>query len=270
MRIEVVNSSTRTQNLYFQVDYTLEPELPAELGYLHVEFRRENPTVAPARLRHQRGPARARAASSAATSACAVLDHCNWYGEGEVKVYRDGDTDLPTICGTGLEDYVGSAWGMGAHAAPYGGAPLMVERPTGRRRGGGNPDFVGFYRWHIPDPIMFERDLRVTIQQIGAKFFAAGQEAELEAYEQTNPVAGEGWVRDIVPGMLAWGIAERVDDFCSTAYVYCRRAAARSPLDIDAALADIERLPYEKARPMEAMGLALSNDDASAPLAAST
>ena len=53
-----------------------------------------------------------------------VIDAGAWYGEGEVKVYRDGDDDYPTICGTGLEDYVGSAWGMGAHSAPYGGAPL--------------------------------------------------------------------------------------------------------------------------------------------------
>ena len=25
----------------------------------------------------------------------------------------------------------------------------------------------GFYRWHIMDPILFEEDLRMTIQQIG-------------------------------------------------------------------------------------------------------
>ena len=55
-----------------------------------------------------------------------VIDPGFWYGEGEVKVYRDGDEALPTICGTGLEDYAGSAWGLGAHHAPYAGAPLVV------------------------------------------------------------------------------------------------------------------------------------------------
>ena len=52
-------------------------------------------------------------------------DDMVWYGEGEFKFYRDGDDALPTICGTGLEDYVGTAWGMGQHAAPYQGAPLI-------------------------------------------------------------------------------------------------------------------------------------------------
>jgi hypothetical protein len=145
---------------------------------------------------------------------------------------------------------------MGAHHAPYGGAPLIVGRPE-------QPDLVGFYRWHVPDPIMYERDLTVTIQQIGAMFFAAGQDAELAAYEKTNPVAGEGWVRGRVPGMLAWGIAERVDDFCATAYVYCREPQPVPPLDVTAALADIERKPYETPLPSETLaGVVNPADDA--------
>jgi hypothetical protein len=175
-----------------------------------------------------------------------VIDPGSWYGEGEVKIYRDGDDAFPTICGTGLEDYVGSAWGMGAHSAPYGGAPLVVGK-----NGEVDPDFVGFYRWHVPDPIMFERELRVTIQQIGAMFFAQGQEEQMAAYEKTNPVAGTGWIRDIGPAVLAWGIAERVDDYCATAYVYCMEPQAVPRLDLDAALADIERRDYEVASPQE-------------------
>ena len=124
--------------LYYQVDYTLGPRSKTALGYLHVGFRRENPTVHEARLRHRRRARRARVASSGARSACACIDAGDWYGEGEVKVYRDGDDELPTICGTGLEDYVGSAWGMGAHSAPYGGAPLVIGEPAGPMQ----PDFV--------------------------------------------------------------------------------------------------------------------------------
>jgi hypothetical protein len=119
--------------------------------------------------------------------------------------------------------------------------------------GGPNPDFVGFYRWHVLDPVMFERDLRVTIQQIGAMFFLEGQEEQLAAYEKTNPVAGEGWQREVGPGLLAWGIAERVDDFCATAYVYCLEPQAVPPLDLDAALADIERRDYEQPLPQESL-----------------
>jgi hypothetical protein len=251
VRVEVHNGGTRPTSLYFQLDYTLERDLPDELGYLHVGFRRENPTT----LRRDftiadglAGPGRFLGCNVGVR----VLDPCDWYGEGEVKVYRDGDGARPTICGTGLEDYVGSAWGMGAHHAPYGGAPLVVLPPAGHTpvAGGANPDFVGFYRWHLPDPIMFERDLRVTIQQIGAKFFAAGQDEELAAYERTNPVAGEGWRRGI-PGMLAWGIAERVDDYCATSYVYCTQPQPVPRVDVAAAVADIERKPYESPRPFE-------------------
>ena len=208
------------------------PELPDDIGRLHVTFRRENPTT----MRRDfviadglRGPGR----FFGCNVGVRVLDAGDWYGEGEVKVYRDGDTDLPTICGTGLEDYVGSAWGLGRCHSAYSGAPLVVH--PGAAAGGplaGNPDFVGFYRWHGPDPIMFGTDLRVTIQQIGAKFFAAGQEAELAAYESTHPVAGEGWHRGLAPGMLAWGIAERVDDYCATAYVYCTEVQAVPRVDV--------------------------------------
>jgi hypothetical protein len=245
IEISFTNHGDRATTLYYQVDYTLQPEVPAELGHLHVAFRRENPTV----LRRDvviteglRGPGR--------FIGCAVgvrvIDAGTWYGEGEVKVYRDGDTDLPTICGTGLEDYVGTAWGMGQHHAPYAGAPLVLSPHGAAAEGmGTQPDLVSFYRWHLPDPIMFATDLRVTIQQIGAAFFAPGQEDALTDYERTNPVAGSGWQRGTSADLLAWGICERVDDYCATSFVYCTEPQAVPPLDVAAATADIAFRPYE-------------------------
>ena len=254
-RVELVNSSTRPVILYYQIDYTLEPELSPDTGYLHVSFRRDNPT----RQRDDfviacdlEGPGRFLGCNVGVR----VIDPGNWYGEGEVKIYRDGDRELPTVCGTGLEDYVGSAWGLGAHEAPYSGAPLVVGPPVpGVEPGqpGTSPDFVGFYRWHLPDPVMFATDLRVTIQPIGAVFFLKGQEAEMEAYERTNPVAGAGWMREVNPFLTAWGITERVDDYCATAYVYARRPQPVPRLDVAAAIADIGRRDYEPVNPMEAM-----------------
>src|SRR4029077_13363670 len=114
-RFEIVNASSRPQMLFFQIDYTLGPVEPS---YLHVSFRRENPTTL---MRDfvisdgLAGPGR----FLGCVVGLRVLDEGVWYGEGELKVYRDGDGDNPTICGTGLEDYVGSAWGLGPHAAPY-------------------------------------------------------------------------------------------------------------------------------------------------------
>lgn len=109
VRIELTNSADKEALLYYQVDYTLEPAMADDVGYLHVSFRRQNPTV----LKDDfviaeglEGPGR----FLGCNVGIRVIDDCNWYGEGELKIYLDGDTDLPTICGTGLEDYIGSAW----------------------------------------------------------------------------------------------------------------------------------------------------------------
>jgi Protein of unknown function (DUF2961) len=246
VRIVATNGGERSIILYYQVDFTLGP-LDDGAGYLHVGFRRENPTVQKRDfviVDGLEGPGRFLGCAIGVR----VIDAGDWYGEGEVKVFRDGDDELPTICGTGLEDYVGSAWGMGAHAAPYGGAPVNVG-PAGPDQ----PEFVSFYRWHVLDPIMFTSDLKVTIQQIGAKFFPLGGEAMLAEYEKTHPVAGEGWQYDAKRRYLAWGIAERVDDYCAVSYVYCTRPQAVPRLEIAVALADIERRPWETAHPSEAI-----------------
>lgn len=240
LRLELTNSGERPIVLFYQVDYTLQP-IPADAGYLHVTFRRENPTV----MRRDfvifeglRGPGR----FAGCNVGVRVLDEGLWYGEGEVKMYRDGDDAFPTICGTGLEDYVGSAWGMGPHVAPFAGVPLYVAPPGD----GSGPEFVGFYRWHLPDPVVFRDSLRVTIQQIGYAIFREGEEAAFERYAASHPAAGRGWERDPRPGVIAQGIAERVDDYCATAYVYCQEPQAVPRLDVAAALADISRRDYER------------------------
>ncbi len=239
-RITFTNHSERVVSFYYQIDYTLEPALEEGVGLLHVGWRRANPTT----MREDftiveglRGPGR----FLGCNVGIRVLDDGDWYGEGELKIFKDGDTTQPTICGTGLEDYVGSAWGMGPHAAPYAGSPLEVREGETRQ-----PDLLSFYRWHLLDPIMFERDLRVTIQQIGAVGFAAEEKDAFEAYAETHPAAGRGWVMQPSAAMHAWGIVERVDDYCATSYVYCQEPQAVPRLDIGQALADIERRPYEQ------------------------
>ena len=247
LRLTFTNGSNRPLPLYYQLDYTLERELPADAGYLHVSFRRENPTTLTQDFviaEGLRGPGR--------FLGCAVgirtIDPADWYGEGELKVFLDGDGDLPTICGTGLEDYVGSAWGMGAHHAHYAGSPHEVRDPAVRR---GVPDFISFYRWHIPDPIVFRESCLVTIQQIGFASFREGQEAEFEAYKRGNPAAGAGWTMNPFPNVLARGIAERIDDYSAAAFVYCQEPQAVPRVDLAAAITDIERKPYETPLPFE-------------------
>lgn len=245
IRVELVNGSARPMQLYYQIDYTLEEH--RDSGRLHVSFRRQNPTV----LRQDfviteglRGPGR--------FLGCVVgvrpLDPGSWYGEGEVKVYRDGDTELPTICGTGLEDYVGTAYGMGPHAAHYAGSPVDVRPPDAALDT--LPDFVGFYRWHVLDPIMFTDDLKVTIQQIGFEHFLAGDEQRLANTEADDRVAGNGLLRREGP-LIASGIFERIDDYCATAFTVCQDPQPVPRLDLAAATADLERRPYEKPDELE-------------------
>lgn len=92
-----------------------------------------------------------------------------WWGEGEVKFYLDGDTDHPTICGTGTEDYFGGAWcfrggedpaAAEPYSTPFLGYPLCRIKP-------GEVPRHALYRWHVLDPIRFQRDLKVTIQALG-------------------------------------------------------------------------------------------------------
>jgi hypothetical protein len=249
LRMELRNASALPMLLYYQVDLTLQPDgLAPDAGYLHAAFRRENPTTMGRDFviaDGLAGPGR----FAGCVVGVRVLDEGTWYGEGEVKMYRDGDVAAgrPTICGTGLEDYVGSAWGMGRHAAPYGGAPTDV-----RRDGAPQPDLIGFYRWHVPDPVTFERELTVTIQQIGMHRFPTGPEGEagFTAYAASHPAAGDGWFRD-ARGTTAIGICERVDDYCSTAFTYCSVPQPVPRVDPGAAAAGIERRDYESPDPME-------------------
>jgi hypothetical protein len=246
LRVEMTNRSERRVSFYYQIDYSLEPEIHPETGYLHVSFRRENPTKLTRDFVIEEGlegPGRVLGCNIGIR----VLDGGDWYGEGEVKVYRDGDSDYPTLCGTGLEDYVGSAWGMGPHSAWFAGAPLISRGPDSGR----NPSFVSFYRWHVPDPIVYQSDLRVTIQQIGAAVFGKSQEKEFKDFAERHPAAGSGWEHPKSPQIHAHGLFERVDDYCATSYVYCRVPQSVPRLEIRTALADIERLPYETPSPME-------------------
>ena len=171
-----------------------------------------------------------------------------WYGEGEVKMFLDDDEALPTWCGTGLEDYVDTARAMGPHQTPYQGMPLHVTDPAAPSP---MPDLVSLYRWHLPDPVVFERNLRVTIQQIGAAMIPPGGDQLRAAIDASGVVAGNGW-RRLGSGAVEWfALCERVDDYCATAFVMCREVQPVPRVDVDVAIADVARFSYETPSPFE-------------------
>jgi hypothetical protein len=100
-----------------------------------------------------------------------AVNSTGWWGEGEIKFFMDGDGEFPTIAGTGTEDYFGGSYNFENRqtrqyqefTTPYSGLPLVV-RPDGVYQ---SQQQFSLYRWHVTDPIRFERDLKVTIQALG-------------------------------------------------------------------------------------------------------
>jgi hypothetical protein len=160
MRIVLTNESGRDlEALYYDVDYTLGDAHPPGTLYLHAHWRRENPTMLQRDyeiLPTVRGRGRF-VGSNVGVIANQSLYFKSWWGEGEVKVFLDGDRELATLCGTGTEDYIGTAWGQGRYDHLYQGCPIAEHEKMQ----------YCFYRYHVPDPIYFRESVRVTIHQIG-------------------------------------------------------------------------------------------------------
>jgi hypothetical protein len=186
-RIEIENQSAKPLNsFYYQVDYLKEESLPADAPYFCAQYRQEFP-VASGRdyliLDAQgRGHYVGTVLSVRARSPM-------WFGEGDDKFYIDGEK-TPSLQGTGTEDYVGNAWGMGAGTYPFFGVPILE----------GEWDTVGWrttvYRWHLPDPVRFTKSLRVEIEDAG-------------------------WIsKDELKGGVHEGFVERNDDFATVAFWY--------------------------------------------------
>ncbi|MEU6611942.1 glycoside hydrolase family 172 protein [Streptomyces shenzhenensis] len=170
--------------VFFQIDYL--QYLPADddhlltaAPYFHAQWRR-TPVTTPGQDHVILDGVRGRGAYVGTHIGVAALERF-WWGEGEVKFFLDGDTDNPTICGTGLEDYAGGAWAfqdvlapgaehkVAVYNSPYQGHPqYLTADPTGWSPYA-TPSVPqhGLYRWHVQDPIYFDHEFKVTVQQIG-------------------------------------------------------------------------------------------------------
>ncbi len=205
-RITIENQHAETiSGFFYQFNYCLMDSIPDEAAYFHAQFRRENITT-PKKdftiLENITG----RGHYIGTYLAWTALERF-WWGEGEMKFYIDGD-EHPTICGTGTEDYFGGAWGFygiegnqiqeQTYSTPFLGYPYFSETDKdfqhfdgmGSERNKNTFDLIpkhGLYRWHVMDPIIFDKSLRVTIQQIGHN---------------------------------GLGLFERTDDICSVGYWY--------------------------------------------------
>jgi hypothetical protein len=167
--ISMSNLGREPMTLYYQITYA-ETEVADDAAYFHAQFRRVNPqpykdVYVILDGVHGQG-------HYVGTYMAWGVNNTGWWGEGEIKFYIDGDDSWPTICGTGTEDYFCGSYnfdlgkehgGYREFTTPYAGLPQVI-RPDGLYQ---SQTRFGMYRWHIADPIRFERDLRVTIQALG-------------------------------------------------------------------------------------------------------
>ncbi len=164
-RITVENIDASRMTLYYQINYTLT-NVPDDAAYFHAQFRRVNPlpykevfTI----LDNVKGQGH-----YVGTYIAWGSNNSGWWGEGEIKFFLDGDAEFPTICGTGTEDYFCGSYGFTSegdyreYTTPYAG--FYVLKPDGLWE---SQTRLGMYRWHIADPVRFEKDLKVTIQALG-------------------------------------------------------------------------------------------------------
>ncbi|MGA3031921.1 MAG: glycoside hydrolase family 172 protein [Terracidiphilus sp.] len=165
-RITVTNQGAqRTQSLYFAIDYVTLPSLPSGLGRFHAQYRQAAPCKGivsdgknlSGRDNYVFVEAAGKGHFVGVTQAV-VQNENGWFGEGDDMIFVDGDA-MPTINGTGTEDYFNGAWGFAgqAFANLHQGSPYVVD-----------PERIGgrycLYRWHIESPIAFEKSIKVTIE----------------------------------------------------------------------------------------------------------
>ncbi|MEE4312585.1 MAG: glycoside hydrolase family 172 protein [candidate division KSB1 bacterium] len=167
-RITMTNIDEEDMVLFYQVNYALT-DVPEDAAYFHAQFRRTNPlpykevyTIVDG-IRGQ--------GHYVGTYMAWGVNNNGWWGEGEIKFYMDGDAKFPTICGTGTEDYFCGSYNFEnqetkhyqEYTTPYAGLHQVI-RPDGVYQ---SQMRFGMYRWHIVDPVRFQKDLKVTIQALG-------------------------------------------------------------------------------------------------------
>ena len=168
-RITLENIAEDPMTLYYQVNYTLT-EVPEDCAYFHAQFRRTNPL--PYKEDYTILDGVEGKGHFVGVYMAWGVNSTQWWGEGEIKFFMDGDDKFPTICGTGTEDYFCGSYnfdlgkdrgGYREFTTAYAGLPQVI-RPDGLYD---SQTRFGMYRWHIMDPVRFEQDLRITMQALG-------------------------------------------------------------------------------------------------------
>ncbi len=240
-RIVLTNdSSTDQPEIFYEVSFRTLDHPIANALYFHAFWHRETPPVGKdfTILPELKGNGRFLGVSIGVHANPAYTLRTSsgnpqtfWWGEGELKIFLDGDTTTPTLVGTGAEDYFGTAWGM-QHFINQNSGCTIADQGTLH---------WSCYRLHLPDPIYFHNNLRITIQQIGGgplnevrQMAAAGaplQPISIDATTRFYPL----FTMDHPPALTdkdfpeGWINYFRSDDWCAPTYFYPDTPASNLP-----------------------------------------
>jgi hypothetical protein len=185
-RIEIVNESEKPISLlYYNIDWIKKDKLPKDTPYFYAQYRQEYP------VEHGKDYVLldTKGKGHYVGTVLAVRTRSpSWFGEGDEKIYIDGEAKA-SIWGTGTEDYFLAAWGLKQSSSPYFGVPYFDQWGIV----GGH---TSAYRWHLNDPIVFNKGIKVTFEHFG-------------------------WIApDENPNHKATSWNERQDDYSSVAFWY--------------------------------------------------
>ena len=235
-RVEIVNQGAKPINLlYYNIDWLKKDRLPKDTPYFYAQYRQEYP------VQHGKDYTVLETTGKGhyVGTVLAVRSRSpQWFGEGDEKIYIDGET-RPSIWGTGTEDYFLSAWGLKTVSTPYSGTPLF----DGWGLVGGR---TSAYRWHLNDPLVFQKGIKVTLEHFG---WISPDESPLHKSTSWN---------------------EREDDFASVAFWYQTGTptfSARAPSGAERRLPSLDLTTYARdvathgAGPAERQALGFYEDD---------
>jgi hypothetical protein len=180
-RIEVTSENFNSEaRLYYNIDYEEWPEADEDLGRFHAQWRRESPCdgIPDEGLTSHQYSHAGRNLTDAGNYVileaegrghyvgCNLNIHNlredrgdgeNWYGEGDEMMRIDGEDWPVSIHGTGTEDYFNTAWGPNE---PFSSPFFGMSRAGGATWSGK----ISWYRFHLLDPVRFQRSIRVSIE----------------------------------------------------------------------------------------------------------
>jgi hypothetical protein len=233
VKILFINESKHNVNLFYDVDLLETPPHGDDMLYFHAYWNRkitselgEDFEILP------KIKGRGRFLGTNIGVQTDSLYQGAWWGEGEVKMFIDEDTEFPTINGTGTEDYVGAAWGLGTFNHQYQGC-LVADQKSG---------YFAFYRYHVPDEIFFTKSLKVTIQELGGSSLEIVRELVKKGvklkpviansktgYLKLNSMKAPPIITDeqFRPGGVLF---YRIDDYSATSYFYLDKPSNDLPI----------------------------------------